>query len=107
FRQLAFTRQIDGTREREEVRRKLIQRTTGQRTKTLRGIGFEQVRTAVNRVHRLAPAGFAGIMVRVFFVRLPQSISQVVSQGAIRKRRCHGLSSQSVWRQSSRPEIVY
>jgi len=45
--------------------------------------------SAAPGVNGLAAAGFAGVMSREFFVCLSQAICQI-SQGAIRKRSCHG-----------------
>ncbi len=63
--------------KREKVRRKLIERASRQRAQPLGGVGFEQVRAAVDRMYRLAPAGFARVVAHKFFVRLAQTACKV------------------------------
>jgi hypothetical protein len=63
---------VECAREREKVRRKLIEGALRERAKPPGRVGFEKMCAAVDGVHRLSAAGFAGIMPRKLLVRAPQ-----------------------------------
>jgi hypothetical protein len=53
-----------------------------ERAESLGGIGFEEMRAAVDGVHRLPTPGFAGILPHKFFVRLLQR-GDYIRQGVV------------------------
>jgi len=59
-------------RERPGFGRIFFERTKGDRAELLRGIGFEQMPAAINRVHSLTPIRFTGITLHEAFVRFAQ-----------------------------------
>ncbi len=69
-------RQANGLREDLRAGSIFFERPAGRHPQLARDVGFELVRAAVNRVHRLAPAGFA----RVAFRKSPIGLGDEVAQ---------------------------
>ena len=82
LRQLIGAANVERFGEREKVGRKLIERALRERAESFGGIGFEEMRAAVDGVHRLATTRFAGIPAHKLFVRLLQR-GDYIRQGVV------------------------
>jgi hypothetical protein len=91
-RLLQSLRQVERAGEGRAVGRELLERAVRDRAETCRRVGFEQVGTAVHRVHRLPPRGLAGESPGELCVRVAQPLRNTIE---VRRRegRLHAAQS--------------